>query len=64
MTIETDRLLLRPFKAEDAADVYEDLKEPSVNCFACMKLHSVNEAEAEMKSRMGDEDFYFAITLK
>ncbi|MBP5169850.1 MAG: GNAT family N-acetyltransferase, partial [Oscillospiraceae bacterium] len=64
MTIETDRLLLRPFKTEDAADVYEYLKEPSVNCFACMKLHSMSEAAAEMKSRMGDEDFYFAITLK
>lgn len=64
MTIETERLLLRPFKAEDAADVYEYLKEPSVHCFACMKLRSVNEAEAEMKSRMSDGDFYFAIMLK
>ena len=64
MTIETDRLLLRPFKTEDAADVYEYLKEPSVNCFACMKLHSMSEAEAEMKSRMSDKDFYFAIVIK
>jgi RimJ/RimL family protein N-acetyltransferase len=64
MTIETDRLLLRPFKAEDAADIYEYLKEPTVNCFACMKLHSMSEAEAEIKNRMGDEDFYFAIVIK
>ena len=26
--IETDRLVLRPFCAEDAADVFEYLKEP------------------------------------
>ena len=28
MMIETDRLLLRPFRGEDAADVFEYLKEP------------------------------------
>ena len=41
--IETERLLLRPFRENDAADVYEYLKEPMVNCFACMKLHSLEE---------------------
>ena len=40
MTIETERLYLRPFTEDDAADVYEYLKEPAVNCFACMKLES------------------------
>jgi RimJ/RimL family protein N-acetyltransferase len=34
MIIETERLILRPFDEGDAADVYEYLKEPSVNCFA------------------------------
>ena len=43
--IETDRLILRPFCAEDAADVFEYLKEPMVNCFACMKVHSLEEAQ-------------------
>ena len=35
MTIETKRLLLRPFTEADAADVYEYLHEPAVHCFAC-----------------------------
>ena len=38
MTIETERRILRPFPERDAADVYEYLKVPAVNCFACMKL--------------------------
>ena len=41
MSIVTDRLILRPFLETDAADVYEYLKEPSVNCFACMRLNSL-----------------------
>ena len=41
MVIETNRLILRPFLKDDAADVYEYLKEPAVNCFASMKLHSL-----------------------
>ena len=62
--IETDRLVLRPFCAEDAADVFEYLKEPMVNCFACMKLNSIEEAQAEMQKRAEDTEFYFAIVLK
>ena len=62
--IETQRLLLRPFVEADAGDVYEYLKEPAVNCFACMKLHSMDEARSEMKKRAGETEYYFAITLK
>ena len=64
MVIETKRLILRPFLEADAADVYEYLKEPAVNCFAGMKLHSLDEAKAEMKKRLGETEYYFAITLK
>ena len=39
--IETERLRLRPFREEDAADVLEYLREPLVNCFASMKLTSL-----------------------
>ena len=53
MIVETERLILRPFLETDAADVYEYLKEPSVNCFACMKLSSLAEAKEEMKKRLG-----------
>lgn len=48
MVIETERLILRPFLESDAADVFEYLAEPAVNCFACMKLGSLEEARAEM----------------
>lgn len=64
MMIETERLLLRPFLETDAEDVFEYLSEPAVNCFACMKLNSLDEAKAEMKKRLGETEYYFAITLK
>lgn len=62
--IETERLLLRPFQESDAADVLEYLSEPAVNCFASMKLHSLEEAQAEMKNRVGETEYRFAIVLK
>ncbi len=62
--IETERLILRPFIENDAADVFDYLKQPMVNCFACMKLNSLEEAKAEMKKRIGETEYYFAIVLK
>ena len=62
--IETDRLILRPFREEDAADVLEYLKEPMVNCFACMKLNSLEEAQTAVQERMKDAAYTFAIVLK
>ena len=59
--IETERLLLRPFLEKDAADVFEYLREPAVNCFASMKLDSLAEATEEMKKRAGESEYYFAI---
>ena len=64
MIIETDRLILRPFCAEDAADVFEYLKEPMVNCFACMKIHSLEEAHKAVVERAEDAEYTFAIALK
>ena len=37
MKLETQRLILRPFTEADAADLFEYLHEPMVNCFADMK---------------------------
>lgn len=62
--LETKRLILRPFREEDAEDVYEYLAEPAVNCFACMKLNSLEDAKASMNERAEDTEFYFAIVLK
>ena len=61
--IETERLVLRPFRESDAADVLEYLRKPAVNCFACMKLDSLEAAKDEMKRRAKDE-LYLAIALK
>ena len=62
--IETERLILRPFREGDAADVLEYLKEPAVNCFACMKLNSLEEAHKAVMARAEDAAYTFAICLK
>lgn len=62
--IETERLLLRPFREGDAGDVLEYRKEPMVNCFACMKLHSLEAAQVAVRERGEDSAYTFAIVLK
>ena len=62
--IETSRLILRTFREEDAADLYEYLKAPMVHCFACMKVDSVDEAKSAALERAKDNEYYFAIVLK
>ena len=62
--IETERLILRPFAEGDAADAYEYLKAPTVNCFACMKVSSLAEATEAVLERAKDGEYYFAIVLK
>ena len=61
--IETTRLTLRLFLESDAKDVLEYLHEPAVNCFASMKLDSLDAAREEVKRRKDDE-LYLAIVLK
>ena len=62
--VETERLILRPFLESDAADVLEYLSEPAVNCFANMKLNTLEEARAEVKRRASETQYYFSIFLK
>ena len=62
--IETARLILRPFRVEDAADAFEYLENPTVNCFACMKLNSLEEAQKAVKEKMVHSEYCFAIVLK
>ncbi len=52
--IETERLVLRPFRESDAEDVPEYLRSPAVHCFYCMKLDSLEAARDEMKKRAAD----------
>ena len=62
--IETNRLILRPFRETDAADVFAYLKEPMVHCFSCMKLHSLEAAKSAAAERATDAEYTFAIVLK
>ena len=61
--ITTERLILRPFTENDAADLLEYLHEPTVHCFFDMKISSMDEAKEEAIKRM-KTDCYFAIELK
>ncbi len=63
-TVETKRLLLRPFRESDAADVLEYLSGPLPHCFANLKLDSLDEARAEVVKRGVDTEYCFAIVLK
>ena len=45
--IENDRLILRPFQKEDAKDLFKYLEKPLVNCFACMKIPTFEDAVTE-----------------
>lgn len=61
--ITTERLILRPFTENDAADLFEYLHEPMVHCFFDMKISSMDEAKEDAVKRM-ENDCYFAIELK
>ena len=62
--LKTERLILRPFREGDAGDVYEYLRAPMVNCFACMKLNSFEEAKAAVTEKMEHSEYCFAIVLQ
>ena len=61
--IETQRLVLRPFKETDLDDLYEYLSEITIHCFMDMKTETRDEAVEILKERLGDSN-YFAIELK
>lgn len=65
ISLETERLLLRPFLPEDAKDLFAYLHEPSVHCFMDMKLNTLEEAQkAALERSQDDTGLYFAIVLK
>lgn len=61
--IETERLILRPFREGDATDLFAYLRAPTVSCFLSLKLADLAEAEIEVRKRALDEDC-IAICLK
>ena len=62
--IKTERLTLRPFCAEDAADVFEYLSGPQPHCFECMKVHTMEEARAAVAERVKHREYCLAIELE
>jgi RimJ/RimL family protein N-acetyltransferase len=61
--IETERLILRPFRQGDAADLLAYLRAPTARCFFSLKLADLAEAEIEVGKRALDEGCV-AICLK
>lgn len=61
--IETDRLILRPFRKGDAADLFAYLRAPTAPCFLSLKLADMAAAEIEVRKRALDEGCV-AICLK
>ncbi len=50
--IVTQRLIIRPFKAEDAAALFDYLSSPRAPCFKDEKLHSLAEAKSDVAIRI------------
>ena len=61
--IETERLILRPFREGDAADLFAYLHAPTATCFLSLKLSNLADAEIEVRKRALDEGSV-AICLK
>ena len=61
--IETERLILRPFREGDAADLFAYLHAPTASCFFSLALADLAEAEIEVGRRALDKGF-IAICLK
>ena len=60
---ETERLVLRPFEAKDAAGLFELLSHPRVRCFASDRLDSMEAAVADVARRSADP-VQLAVCLK
>ena len=62
--IRTERLTLRPFRVEDAADVFAYLSGPQPHCFECMKVRTMEEARRAVTERVKDSAYCLAIELE
>lgn len=64
MTIETQRLILRPWRESDADDLYEYAKDPRVGPAAGWNVHTSPEMSLEIIRTVLSEDGTFAVTIK
>lgn len=64
LTIETERLILRPFKSSDLEDLYEYASVDGVGEMAGWKHHESKEKSKEILDMFITEDKVFAIVLK
>ena len=60
---ETERIVLRPFEAKDAAGLFELLSHPRVHCFSADRLDSMEAAVADVARRSADP-VQLAVCLK
>lgn len=61
--IQTDRLILRSFRIEDAADLLEYRGAIQQHCFLDMRLSSMEEALSEI-TKCADDGLHCAVVLK
>ena len=64
MNLETERLILRPWRESDAADLYEYAKDSRVGPIAGWPPHKSVEESAEIIRTVFAQDGVFAVTLK
>ncbi|MEE7502646.1 GNAT family protein [Methylobacterium mesophilicum] len=62
IAIRTERLILRRFRPDDAADLFAYLHRPRARCFLSGRLDTPAEAEAEAERR-GRDDEYVAVSI-
>lgn len=64
MIINTDRLLLRPWEAADARDLYEYAKDPDIGPVAGWPAHASLEESLQAINTVLSEDETYAVCLK
>lgn len=61
--IHTPRLVLRRFREQDAADLFDYLHEPTASCFLSLAVADIEGARAEARRRSTDGE-HVAVCLK
>jgi|GEM_PF-5369666 len=62
IAIDTSRLVLRHFRKEDAADLYDYLHQPTASCFLSLAPKDMEEARREAEQRSASDE-HIAVCL-